>query len=37
MITSREQLQQLYAAPAERALLKQQWELDRYCLRFIAL
>ncbi|MEX8194773.1 MSMEG_1061 family FMN-dependent PPOX-type flavoprotein [Comamonas guangdongensis] len=37
MISSREQLQQLYAAPAERALLKQQLELDRYCLRFIAL
>ena len=37
MITSREQLQQLYAEPAERALLKQQCELDRYCLRFIAL
>jgi len=37
MITSLEQLQQLYAAPAERALLKQQLELDRYCLRFIAL
>ncbi|CAM4029866.1 pyridoxamine 5'-phosphate oxidase family protein [Comamonas aquatilis] len=37
MITSLEQLQQLYAPPAERALLKQQLELDRYCLRFIAL
>ena len=37
MITSREQLLQLYAPPAERALLKQQWELDRHCLRFIAL
>lgn len=37
MITSEEQLRQLYAAPAERALLKQQLELDRYCLRFIAL
>jgi hypothetical protein len=37
MITSHEQLRQLYAQPAERALLKQQTELDRYCLRFIAL
>jgi len=37
MITSREQLLQLYEPPAERALLKQQWELDRHCLRFIAL
>ena len=37
MITSLEQLQQLYPPPAERALLKQQLELDRYCLRFIAL
>lgn len=37
MITSREQLLQLYDPPAERALLKQQWELDRHCLRFIAL
>ena len=37
MITTHDQLRQLYAAPAERALLKQQTELDRYCLRFIAL
>lgn len=37
MIASREQLMQLYDPPAERALLKQQWELDRHCLRFIAL
>ena len=37
MIQSHEQLRQLYAQPAERALLKQQLELDRYCLRFIAL
>ena len=37
MIRSHEQLRQLYAEPAERALLKQQLELDRYCLRFIAL
>lgn len=37
MITTHEQLHQLYAPPAERALLKQQCELDRYCLRFIAL
>lgn len=37
MITSQEQLRSLYAMPAERALLKQQLDLDRYCLRFIAL
>ncbi|MBP7353385.1 MULTISPECIES: pyridoxamine 5'-phosphate oxidase family protein [Comamonas] len=37
MITSEEQLRQLYAMPAERALLKQQVDLDRHCLRFIAL
>ncbi|WP_027014244.1 MSMEG_1061 family FMN-dependent PPOX-type flavoprotein [Comamonas composti] len=37
MITSQEQLRSLYAMPAERALLKQQIDLDRYCLRFIAL
>ena len=37
MIQSHEQLRQLYSEPAERALLKQQLELDRYCLRFIAL
>ena len=37
MIHTQEQLRQLYAEPAERALLKQQLELDRYCLRFIAL
>ncbi|MDR2300011.1 MAG: pyridoxamine 5'-phosphate oxidase family protein [Comamonas sp.] len=37
MIHSHEQLRQLYVEPAERALLKQQLELDRYCLRFIAL
>lgn len=37
MITSEDQLRQLYDPPAERALLKQQLELDRYCLRFIAL
>jgi PPOX class probable FMN-dependent enzyme len=37
VITSQEQLRALYNAPAERALLKQQVELDRYCLRFIAL
>ena len=37
MITNEEQLRALYEAPAERALLKQQVDLDRYCLRFIAL
>lgn len=37
MITTEEQLRQLYAMPAERALLKQQVDLDRHCLRFIAL
>ena len=37
MITSEAQLRQLYAMPAERALLKQQVDLDRHCLRFIAL
>src|SRR2546427_12296787 len=37
MITSEEQLRSLYAMPAERALLKQQVDLDRHCLRFIAL
>lgn len=37
MITTEEQLRALYDAPTERALLKQQVDLDRYCLRFIAL
>ncbi|QKV54466.1 pyridoxamine 5'-phosphate oxidase family protein [Comamonas antarctica] len=37
MITNEEQLRALYDAPTERALLKQQVDLDRYCLRFIAL
>ena len=37
MITSEEQLRQLYDMPGERALLKQQVDLDRHCLRFIAL
>ncbi len=37
MITTEEQLRALYDAPAERALLKQQVDLDRFCLRFIAL
>ncbi|MCD2512774.1 MSMEG_1061 family FMN-dependent PPOX-type flavoprotein [Comamonas endophytica] len=37
MITNEEQLRALYDAPAERALLKEQVDLDRYCLRFIAL
>jgi PPOX class probable FMN-dependent enzyme len=37
MITTEEQLRHLYDAPSERALLKQQLELDRYCLRFVSL
>ena len=37
MITNEEQLRTLYEAPAERALLKQQVDLDRYCLRFLSL
>lgn len=37
MITNEEQLRALYEAPAERALLKQQVDLDRYCLRFLSL
>lgn len=37
MITSEAQLRELYAMPAERALLKQQVDLDRHCLRFITL
>lgn len=37
VITNEEQLRTLYEAPAERALLKQQVDLDRYCLRFLAL
>lgn len=37
MIRTEEQLRQLYEQPTERALLKQQVDLDRYCLRFIAL
>lgn len=37
MITSEAQLRALYPMPAERALLKQQVDLDRHCLRFIAL
>lgn len=37
MITTEAQLRELYGMPAERALLKQQVDLDRYCLRFIAM
>lgn len=37
MITSEAQLRELYAMPAERALLKQQTDLDGYCQRFVAL
>ena len=37
MITNEAQLRQLYDQPTERALLKQQVELDGHCLRFVAL
>lgn len=37
MITGEDQLRQLYAMPAERALRKQQAALDAHCQRFIAL
>lgn len=37
MITSEAQLRSLYAAPAERAIHKQQTQLDVYCQQFIAL
>lgn len=37
MITREDQLRQLYAIPAERALRKQQASLDAHCQRFIAL
>lgn len=37
MITREDQLRQLYAIPAERALRKQQAALDAHCQRFIAL
>ncbi|QTX20992.1 pyridoxamine 5'-phosphate oxidase family protein [Comamonas aquatica] len=37
MITREDQLRQLYAMPAERALRKQQAALDAHCQRFIAL
>lgn len=37
MITTEAQLRSLYAAPAERAVRKQQTQLDVYCQQFIAL
>ncbi|MFN3437278.1 MAG: MSMEG_1061 family FMN-dependent PPOX-type flavoprotein [Acidovorax sp.] len=37
MIETLEQLRSLYAAPGERALRKQQPQLDAHCQRFIAL
>ena len=37
MITHLDQLRALYAAPTERALRKQQSQLDTHCQRFIAL
>ena len=37
MIETLEQLRTLYAAPGERALRKQQPQLDGHCQRFIAL
>ena len=37
MIETLEQLRSLYAAPGERALRKQQSQLDVHCQRFIAL
>ncbi|NMM80329.1 phosphohydrolase [Acidovorax sp. SRB_14] len=37
MISTAEQLRALYAAPGERALRKQQAQLDVHCQRFIAL
>ncbi|WP_298213649.1 pyridoxamine 5'-phosphate oxidase family protein [Acidovorax sp.] len=37
MITNHEQLRALYAAPGERAVRKQQAQLDAHCQRFIAL
>ena len=37
MITTHEQLRALYAAPGERAVRKQQAQLDAHCQRFIAL
>lgn len=37
MIESLDQLRSLYAAPTERALRKQQSQLDPHCQRFIAL
>ena len=37
MITTHEQLRALYAAPGERAVRKQQAQLDGHCQRFIAL
>ena len=37
MITTHEQLRALYAAPGERAVRKQQAQLDAHCQRVIAL
>lgn len=37
MITTHEQLRALYAAPGERAVRKQQAQLDAHCQRFVAL
>jgi PPOX class probable FMN-dependent enzyme len=37
MITTYEQLRALYAAPGERAVRKQQAQLDVHCQRFVAL
>ena len=37
MITTHAQLRALYAAPGERAVRKQQAQLDAHCQRFIAL
>lgn len=37
MITTEAQLRSLYAAPAERAVRKQQTQLDVHCQQFIAL
>ena len=37
MITTLDQLRALYAAPGERAVRKQQAQLDAHCQRFIAL
>lgn len=37
MITTLDQLRELYGEPGERALRKQQPQLDQHCQRFIAL